>query len=85
MGACCFNFNCTFRAKIFRVDVWRILKNQKKPLQKVKAVRYAQKVKLGRNVLLTPTLVLTPIWLLQNTAKTQIMLKKVKGKRVNAK
>ena len=72
MGTGGLDYNSTFCAEIFRVTVWRILKNLKKLPLKVKEARYAPKEKRGPNVLSTLILVLMPTWQPLNIVKTLI-------------
>ena len=80
MGTGGLDYNRTFCAEIFRVTVWRILKNLKRLPLKAKEVRYAPKEKRGLNVLSTLILVLMPTWQPLNIVKTLTMQRKVRGK-----
>ena len=64
---------------------WLTQKNPKSLPLKVKEAKYALLEKLGQNVLLTPTPVPMPTWLLLNIVKTLITLKAVKGRKNNGK
>lgn len=83
MGLGCFNSYSTLCSEIFGVTPWRILKNLKSLPLKVKEAKYAPLEKLGQNVLLTPTPVPMPTWLLLNIVRTLITLKAVKGRKNN--
>ena len=59
--------------------------NQRSLHQKVRAVRFVPREKLGQNALLTRILARMQIWRRPNTVKTPIMLRKVKERAANVK
>jgi len=65
------------------VTPWLTQKNPKSLPLKAKEARYAPKERRGQNVLLTPTPVPMPTWLLLNIVRTLITLKAVKGRKNN--